>query len=50
MNVGTLGPPLQSAWAVQDMPLANLYTSVVINALVSSSMPCLLFGPGAHYF
>ena len=28
-----LGPPLQSAWAVQDVSLANLYTSVLINAL-----------------
>ena len=28
-----LGPHLQSAWAVQDMSLANLYTSVLINAL-----------------
>jgi hypothetical protein len=28
-----LGPPLQSAWAVQDVALANLYTSVLVNAL-----------------
>ena len=28
-----LGPPLQSAWAEQDVSLANLYTSVLINAL-----------------
>ena len=28
-----LGPPLQSAWAVQDVSLANLYTSVLINAV-----------------
>ena len=28
-----LGPPLQSAWAVQDVALANLYTSLLVNAL-----------------
>ena len=28
-----LGPPLQSSWAVQDVALANLYTSVLINIL-----------------
>ena len=28
-----LGPPLQSTWAVQDGSLANLYTSVLVNAL-----------------
>ena len=28
-----LGPPLQSAWAVQDTALANVYTSVLVNCL-----------------
>ena len=28
-----LGPPLQSSWAVQDVALANLYTSVLISIL-----------------
>ena len=28
-----LEPPLQFAWAVQDFALANLYTSVLVNAL-----------------
>ena len=45
-----LGPPLQSAWAVQDVALANLSTSVLVNALpFIRSWGCVLLSAATCY-